>query len=351
MAHDLYQSGAEAQAHDAEVYYRSCRGCESELRAVVEYPDGPRTLPDLPSISFDRDGLPKGRWVVAPPPYDGTFQVLYDPDDPTDPGTIMTVDDVEDEVYQDGPLVTWVVVGALLTFGLVLMRPTVRSAVEAHHRFGAARRTIDAHLDLLHGSADDDDVLRMQVRDAVDGATDRSQARLRRERIRDLVMAVGIVLVAVSVLMWATSGREAVIAYHLQDAGVETKAFDALVTIDTRDDRTVSTKVFAEVRDTGVTAEYHDVELVVPERYIDEQLEPGWYSNVEPYRDGFVVVQDPEQPEWAVPLGDLDHLAQPGAIVLPSAVGVVGIASCVGVLVWPARRLRPESGVLYRRSQ
>lgn len=167
---------------------------------------------------------------MAPPPYDGAFQVLYDPDDPTDPDTIMTVNDVEDEVLPGRPARDWVVVGAVLTFGLGLIRPAVRSTVEANHRFGAARRTIDAHLDLLHGSADDD-VLRVPVHDAVDGASDRSRVRLRRERIRVLVMAVGIVLMAVSVLTWATTGREAVIAYHLRDAGIETK-----------DDRTVSTK-------------------------------------------------------------------------------------------------------------
>ncbi|MFD6445916.1 hypothetical protein ACFWEJ_12505 [Promicromonospora sp. NPDC060204] len=106
VAHDLYQSGVETQAHNAEVYYRSCRGCESKFRAFIEYPDGPRTVPNLPTINFDRDDLPTGRWVEAPPPYDRAFHVFYDPDDPTDPDTIMTVDDVEAQVYQDGPLAT-----------------------------------------------------------------------------------------------------------------------------------------------------------------------------------------------------------------------------------------------------
>lgn len=240
-----------------------------------------------------------------------------------------------------------VVVGALLTLGLVLIRPMVRSTVEAHHRFGAVRRTLDAHLVLPDGSAEDDEVLRGLVAGAVTEAAD-SRVRLHRERMLDLAMAAGIVLVAASALAWATGDRRpaAAIAYHLLDAGVETEALDALVTIDTRDGRTVSTKVFAEVRDTEAPTEYRDVELVVPERYIDEQLEPGWYSNVEPYRDGFVVVQDPEHPGWAVPRGDLDHLAQPGAIILASVAGVARITACVGVLVWPARRRRFESGRL-----
>ncbi|MFE7507294.1 hypothetical protein [Promicromonospora sp. NPDC057488] len=324
------------------MYYRSCRGCHSEFRAVVELPDGPQTLP-LPSISFDTDDLPTRRWVAALPPYDGTFQVFYDPDDPTDTGTIMTVDDVEDEVYEDGPLTTWVFVGALLTFGLMLVRPSVRSTEEAHHRFSAVRRTVDARPDAIQGSAHADHDLSVLVDDAVDRASEYSLRWLRRERILDAVMAVGIVLVAVSALIWATSGREAAIALHLRDAGIETKAFDALVTIDTRDDRTVSTQVFAEVRDTNDSTTYHDVELIVPERYIDEQLDPGWYSNSAPYRDGFVVVQDPEHPGWAVPLGDLDHLAQPGPIVVASVVGAVGILLCVGVLAWPAMRRRPDS--------
>lgn len=45
--------------------------------------------------------------------------------------------------------------------------------------------------------------------------------------------------------------------------------------------------------------------------------------------------------------GDLDHLTQPGAIFSLSVVGVVGIALCVGVIVWPARRPRLESDVHY----
>ncbi|MCP2264372.1 hypothetical protein ACFQHV_23880 [Promicromonospora thailandica] len=348
VAHDLYQSGAQAEAHDAQVYHRTCKGCHSRLRAVVEYPDGPRTLSDLPTIIVDTDGLPADRWVTAPPPYDGAFTVYYDRDDPTDPDSIMSLQDVEDQVYQDGPFGTWVGLGVMLTLPLVLTRPAVRSTIDAHRRFHAARHAVDSRLDLLHGSFEDDRELDGLLRTAAEQATDRSRSTVRRERVLDLVMATGVVLLAVSALLWATGGREAAIAYHLRDVGVETKAFDALVTIDTRDGRTVSTKMFAEVRDTKDPTEYHDVEVVVPVRYIEEQLEPGWYTNVEPYRDGFVVLQDTGHPGWVVPLGDLDHLARPGAIVVASAAGLAGLALCVGVLAWPLRRRRTEPGLIFQ---
>jgi hypothetical protein len=76
----LESDGVRVTAHDAEVRARSRTG--SFVQAVVDYADGPRQVrldydqdPDTPTAS-------RPTWTDAPAPYDGTFTVLYHPDDP-----------------------------------------------------------------------------------------------------------------------------------------------------------------------------------------------------------------------------------------------------------------------------
>ncbi|MDR7382715.1 hypothetical protein [Promicromonospora iranensis] len=76
----LESDGVRVTAHDAEVRARPRTG--SLVRAVVDYGDGRRQV----RLDYDRNpDTPTGSqstWTDAPAPYDGTFIVLYDPDDP-----------------------------------------------------------------------------------------------------------------------------------------------------------------------------------------------------------------------------------------------------------------------------
>jgi hypothetical protein len=126
VAHDLYQVGEIVEAHDAEVYYSCGRGCSEEMRAVVDFAGGSRNV-ELPEVSFDRRGLPERQWVPAPEPYDGIFDVYYDPELPQDTRRIRSEEDVEDAFSQD-PRTLWIVVSSLVIWSLAWMRPASRNA-------------------------------------------------------------------------------------------------------------------------------------------------------------------------------------------------------------------------------
>jgi hypothetical protein len=66
---------------------------DPEVRAVVTFPDGVETVelngPEgAPETAYQRN------WAPAPAPYEGSFEVVYDPADPA--GTIMAVSDAEE---------------------------------------------------------------------------------------------------------------------------------------------------------------------------------------------------------------------------------------------------------------
>lgn len=71
--------GVRVMAHDAEV--RVVSASKVMVRAVVDYHDGPRQV----QLVYDQNPHPDSSrpgWMPAPVPYDDTFSVLYDPDDP-----------------------------------------------------------------------------------------------------------------------------------------------------------------------------------------------------------------------------------------------------------------------------
>ncbi|MBE1877973.1 hypothetical protein [Myceligenerans pegani] len=103
-AEDLLSDGARATATGAEgraeVRERLRDGMDRrevmdpEVRATVALPDGSQQL-----TLNDPEGAPETayqeNWAPAPAPYEGSFEVAYDPSDPA--GTVMAVTDAEEK--------------------------------------------------------------------------------------------------------------------------------------------------------------------------------------------------------------------------------------------------------------
>lgn len=338
QAHDLYQVGDFAGAFDAEVYYRDCRGCDSTFRATITFPDGSRTV-ELTDVDWNRDDVPTGKWVTAPPPYDGIFVVYYYPDHPRATSRIMTVEDVERWVYSNDITGYWIAFGVLVVLTSCWVRPTVRAHVEAEQKIRAVRSAMGHHSDEIAVHGTQASQVDEAIVEALDRIETRTRERTRTNRFADLVLAGGLVLTGVGVLLCATDARTAAIATHLQTSGSLTTASDALITLDTRSGSMVSHEVFAEIEvpDQKGNREQVPVELLVPTRAVDESLDPGWYTNIAPYDFEFDVRYDADHSNWVVAEADLSHLAHPGDIVFPILVLLGGVAICVGVIVGPMR--------------
>ncbi|WP_454850572.1 hypothetical protein [Promicromonospora soli] len=248
VAHDLYQVGEIVEAHDAEVYYSCGRSCSEEMRAVVDFADGSRNV-ELPEVSFDRRGLPERQWVPAPEPYDGTFNVYYDPELPQDTRRIRSEEDVEDAFSQD-PRTLWIVVGILVIWSLAWMRPASRNT-------GGSIRVLS-------------------LAPTPPGAESQRPDSWRL----DVIAAVGLATAGLGILLFSGSAWSAVVAMYLDESGAVTDGSDAAVRVvasDVDGGGPVSDKVFAEIviKHVTVANEIVPVELVVPDRRVDSELLPG----------------------------------------------------------------------------
>lgn len=318
VAHDLYQVGEIVEARDAEVYY-SCGGrggCREQMRAVVDFAGGSRNV-ELPEVPFDRRELPERQWVPAPEPYDGTFNVYYDPELPQDTRRIFSEADVEDAFSQD-PRTLWIVVGGLVIWSLAWMRPASRNA-------GGSIRVLSLAPTPPGAESPRPDSWRL-----------------------DVIAAVGLATAGLGILLFSGSAWSAVVAMHLDESGAVTDGSDATVRVvasDADGGRPVSDKIFAEivVKHVTVANEIVPVELVVPDRSVDSELSPGWYENVVPYFDGFDVKYDPANPDLAIAVADIEQAARPSALVVPLAVIGLGVALAGWAWVWPTvRRQRSQ---------
>jgi hypothetical protein len=314
VAHDLYQIGEVTEARDAEVYYSCGRGCSYEMRAVVDFSDGPRNV-NLPEVTFDHRGLPQSQWVPAPEPYSGTFNVYYDPELPQDTRRILSQDDVESAFRQD-PSTLWIVVGIFVIWSLAWMRPASRPV-------GGSIRVLS-------------------LAPTAPGAESRRPDSWRL----DVVAAVGLATAGLGILLFSGSAWNAVVAMHLDQSGTATEGFDATVRVVAGPDgQPASDKVFAEIviEHDRVANKIVPVELVTPVQERDSALTPDWYESIAPYTDGFAVKYDPANPDLAIAVADIEQAARPGALVIPLTVIVLGTTLAGWAWVWPAvRRQRAQ---------
>jgi hypothetical protein len=304
VAHDLHQVGDVAQAHHAEVYYACGRGCDRRMRAVVNFPAGSRAI-EFDEPSFSLRGLPESRWVPAPEPYGEAFTVYYDPEHPHDIRRIMPQVDVEGAFHQE-TRISWIVLGALVVWSLAWIRPAVRRA-------GRPVRVLS-----VSSSASGDQLRRGEWR-------------------RDATIAVGLTVMGLGVLVCSGSAWNAMAAMHLASSGSVAEGFDPMVrVVPDADDRNVSDKVFAEivVGQRGGADDIVPVELLAPAQRVDPELAPGWHASVAPYADGFPVRYDPDDPDLAIAVSDIDGAVRPGALIFP----LVLLALAVSLVVWALAR-------------
>lgn len=315
VAHDLYQVGRLTEAHDAEVYYSCGRNCNQEMRAIVDFADGPRTV-DLPEISFDRRGLPERQWVPAPEPYSGTFSVYYDPERPQDTSRIRSQDEVEGAFFDD-PRPPWIAVGVLVIWSLAWVRPALRKTGGSVRVLSSASASPGQELARYDG------------------------------RTPDVVAAAGLITVGLGILLFSGSAWNSVVAMHLDESGAVAEGSDAAVRVvsDAARGGPVADKVFAEIviKHVTVANEIVPVELVVPNRRVSSELSPGWYENIVPYTDGVTVKYDPANPDLAIAVADIEEVARPSALVVPVVLVCFGAVVVVWAYTWPVvRRRRSE---------
>lgn len=313
VAHDLYQVGEITQAHDAEVYYVCGKGCNHEMRAVVDFTDGPRSV-ELPEVPFSHRGLPESRWVPAPEPYTGTFGVYYDPDLPEDNQRIRSQDEVEGVFFQD-PRPLWIAVGAIAICSFAWLRPALRRGA------GSIR------------------VLSMAPTPPGQQSQGLGSWRL------DVTAAAGLTIAGLGILLFSGSAWNAIVAMHLDESGTVTKGFDAAVrVVADSDGRPAADMVFAEIvieQDTGAN-ETVPVQLVAPAQEVKPALVPGWYEPVAPYTDEFAVKYDPENPDLAIAVADVELAARPSVLVIPLIVLGLGTALAGWAYAWPVVRRQRE---------
>jgi hypothetical protein len=312
LADELWRNGQMATASDAEAYHRTCRGCDDELRAEVDFTAGSRTV-ELPEINVRAGGLPAGEWVPAPWPYDTEFTVLYDQDDPVG-SRVMDIVHAYD-LAEGNHLVPSIVAGALVVWTLSLVRPFIRHGPEEYRRREVSRA----------------------------GGDPGPAAPGMRGWRTDLVLAAGLVVTGLGVLLYLTAGREVLTAQHLDEHGERAQAYS--VSLHVTEDQEVprADRVLAWV-DPDPEQRGRTVELVAPGQLLSDSPGAGWHYGVAapaPY-DDFTIKYDPDDLDLAIAEADIADATDPAPLLVAIATLALGTLIVGGVLAWLTERRRGE---------
>ena len=312
LADELRRNGQMTTASNAEAYHRTCRGCDDELRAEVDFTAGPRIV-ELPKINVQAGGLPANEWVPAPPPYDTEFTVLYDRDDPVG-SRVMDLVDAYD-LFEGNHLVPWIVAGALVIWTLSLVRPFIRHAPEEHRR-------------------------REVFRAGGDPGPATSGSRAWRA---DLVLVAGLVVTGLGLLLCLTAGREVLTAQYLDEHGEGTRAYGVSLHVTENEGAPRADRVLALIEPDPKQRD-RTVELAAPGQLLSDSPGAGWHYGVTapaPY-DDFAIKYDPDDPDLAIAEADIARAADPAPLIVAIATLALGMLVVGGVLARLTARRRGE---------